>query len=166
MPPPDDQNAIPNVSNAAEILRSLAGRLDDLAHAIDRRANLPRKPVTLVSCEAEQQHLLRFAEGEYRARRKRSEFVEGDLLGEPAWDILLDLFIQGVRNKRISVSSACKASACPDTTALRWLASLEAKTLVERECSDLDRRVQFVRLSEAGMLAVSSWLRYRISLAA
>ena len=39
-----------------------------------------------------------------------------ELFGEPAWDILLDLYIANVENKPVSVSSACIGSAAPPTT--------------------------------------------------
>ncbi len=91
-------------------------------------------------------------------RRKRREAALGfDLFGEPAWDILLDLFIQHVDRQKTSSTSAAIAARVPPTTALRYLNSLVRKGLVVRHASDHDLRVQYVALSELGyreMLAV------------
>lgn len=87
----------------------------------------------------------------YRSRRRRNEvFRDDSLFGEPAWDILLDLFIAAKDRKRLPVTSACIGAAVPTTTALRWLAVLEEKGLVVREQDTVDARRIFVRLSGTG----------------
>lgn len=92
-------------------------------------------------------------------RRRRKQFLPAELFGEPAWDILLDLFASRLESKDISVSSACIASGVPPTTALRWLARLEILGLVERVQDAQDKRRVHVRLTSAGEDAVASWLR-------
>lgn len=83
--------------------------------------------------------------------RKRRETVFGyDLFGEPAWDLMLDLFIQHVDRQKTSSTSAAIAARVPPTTALRYLNSLVRKGLVVRHASDHDLRVQYVALSEYG----------------
>jgi len=74
----------------------------------------------------------------------------GDLFGEPAWDILLDLFIAAKEGKRISITSACIGAAAPSTTSLRWLNILEREQLIEREGDSNDLRRSYVRLTGAG----------------
>jgi len=84
----------------------------------------------------------------YRGRRRRADiFCDETLFGEPAWDILLDLFVAGERGKRVAVTSACIGSGVPSTTALRWLNVLEMRELVEREDDNHDARRSFVRLT-------------------
>jgi hypothetical protein len=84
----------------------------------------------------------------YRDRRRRAEvFGDETLFGEPAWDILLDLFVAGEKGKRVAVTSACIGSGVPSTTALRWLNVLELRGLVEREDDNADARRSFVRLT-------------------
>lgn len=84
----------------------------------------------------------------YRERRRRVEaFGDDTLFGEPAWDILLDLFVAGERGKRVAVTSACIGSGVPSTTALRWLNVLELRGMVEREDDNHDARRSFVRLT-------------------
>lgn len=86
----------------------------------------------------------------YRDRRRRNELFDSDLFGEPAWDILLDLFIAAKEAKPISITSACIGAAAPSTTALRWLNILERQGLIEREGDARDLRRSFVRLTADG----------------
>jgi hypothetical protein len=86
----------------------------------------------------------------YRARRRRKRFFAPQLFGEPAWDLLLDLFIARLNRKRVSVSSACYAADVPSTTALRWLGILSDHNLIERFDSETDQRVTWVRLTDYG----------------
>jgi DNA-binding MarR family transcriptional regulator len=90
------------------------------------------------------------AEDMYRERRRRSEFLPQELFGEPAWDILLDLYIAEKKNERVSVTSACIGSQVPCTTGLRWLQVLEELGLVERERDERDGRRWFVRITDGG----------------
>ena len=91
------------------------------------------------------------ARSSYRERRRRSEiFDDQTLFGEPAWDIMLDLFIAAKERKRLPVTSACIGAAVPVTTALRWLTVLEDKGLIVRENDAADARRVFVRLSTDG----------------
>lgn len=91
---------------------------------------------------------LALARWEYRRRRSRARFFEADgLFGEPAWDMLLDLFIAGREGKALPVTSACIGAAVPVTTALRWLGLLEQRGLVVRQADRHDARRALVCLS-------------------
>lgn len=81
------------------------------------------------------------------ARGRRGAYLPPELFAEPAWDILLDLFLAHVSQVRISVSSLCLASKVPTTTALRWLNTLEDHQLVERRDDPLDGRRRFIALT-------------------
>jgi DNA-binding MarR family transcriptional regulator len=89
------------------------------------------------------------AKRHYRNRRKRDAVFENtNLFGEPAWDMLVDLFIAGEEGNLISVSSLCIASAVPDTTALRWIAILEREKLITRKPDPNDQRRIFLSLTD------------------
>lgn len=107
------------------------------------------------------QHVLAF-EGEhefhawvkvaYSDRQARKAFFKDPhILGEPCWDIMLDLTAAELEHKKISITSACIASGVPPTTALRWIAILEKDGIVERSHDENDRRRMFVRMTEFGM---------------
>ena len=65
-------------------------------------------------------------------RRRREQALGASLFAEPAWDMLLDLYLRQSEGLRTTVSSACLGSAAPPTTALRHMAILVERGLVER----------------------------------
>lgn len=104
--------------------------------------------------------ILSIAQSEYRRRRNRTLFFEDEsLFGEPAWDILLDLFIAGLERKLLPVTSACIGAAVPTTTALRWLALLEERGQVIREPDPTDARRAHVRLSPEARARMEEYFR-------
>jgi DNA-binding MarR family transcriptional regulator len=114
-----------------------------------------RLNMTLVTCvdataAPSQTTLLERAEKLYRLRRQRGRHFDESLFGEPAWDLLLDLFIQGERGTAVSVSSACVAAAVPTTTALRWITTLMRKGLIDRTTDQDDGRRRLIKLSAQG----------------
>ena len=87
----------------------------------------------------------------YRSRRQRARiFQSDDLFGEPAWDMMLDLFIAEAEGKPLSITASCIGSAVPSSTALRWLVMLEKRGLVERSADPRDARRVFLHLTARG----------------
>jgi DNA-binding MarR family transcriptional regulator len=84
-----------------------------------------------------------------------------ELLGEPTWDILLELFIKHVEDDQISVSSAAYASYVPLTTALRYITQLEARGwVVKAECTH-DKRRSYLQLTPHGLSLMRNALAER-----
>lgn len=103
---------------------------------------------------------LELAERFYRARRRRAViFGASDLFGEPAFDILLDLFIAASKSVEVSISDACVAADVSPTTALRYINALEQSGLIERRADQVDRRRSLLKLSERGRSAMEVFLR-------
>lgn len=97
---------------------------------------------------------------EYRRRRLRERFIRAEiLLGEPAWDLLLDLAIQRCERHVVSVTSASLASRVPTTTALRWIAILEQEGLVFRTSDIEDKRRSLVAITDAGFQALRDYFQ-------
>ncbi|RYE98677.1 MAG: hypothetical protein EOO77_36830 [Oxalobacteraceae bacterium] len=57
-------------------------------------------------------------------RRARSDALPAELLGEPAWDLLLELFIADARGQRLTGRDVSERSAIPATVLSRWLIHL------------------------------------------
>lgn len=94
---------------------------------------------------------LRRAKQIYDARRRRDAAAGlGGLFGEPAWDILLDVYIAQKSRREIQVSSVCIEAGVPSTTILRWLARLEQEGLIYRASDNVDGRRRYVRLTGSG----------------
>lgn len=82
-----------------------------------------------------------------------------DLFGEPAWDILLDLYASEIEGKKVSISSACIASAVPATTALRWLNTLVELELVARSPDGADARRSNLELTTSARSNLRRWIQ-------
>jgi hypothetical protein len=136
----------------ADELMAIAVRLRDAAE--QGQTTVAASPTSARPMRPPSSHLA-LARKAYALRRKRASlFGNADLFGEPAWDILLDLFIAQGEGKQVSVSSACIGSASPPTTGLRWLGILADEGLILRENDPADHRRVLVRLTPAGTAAM------------
>src|SRR5438034_518711 len=79
-----------------------------------------------------QDRLLALAHNIIRSREKRANLFSKSMFGEPAWDMLLALYISSTEGPRHSVGSLGMLSGSPQTTALRWLDYLVMEKLVLR----------------------------------
>lgn len=93
-------------------------------------------------------------------RRERDKMFGGDLFGEPAWDMLLDLFIHQHQGKKLSVSGLCVASATPPTTALRHIVNLTEQGLLQRLTDPRDGRRVWVTLTPVAFESLTRLLTY------
>ena len=98
------------------------------------------------------------AVGWMRARDERDRVFGADLFFDPAWNMLLDLYVNERRGSVVSVSSLCIAARVPSTTALRWLTMLEKRGLIGRRADDYDRRRSFLFLTEDGRSKIEATL--------
>lgn len=87
----------------------------------------------------------------YDERRARTNFVgHNDMFGEPAWDMLLDLFIRQANEEEITVKSACLNTDAPASTTTRWLMVLEHYGLIEMHCDPADPVRHLIHLTPTG----------------
>lgn len=128
---------IPPDFDTANILR-LASQISNAAMSLERRLSRASSE-DYVDC-------LKTAYAIQKARRFRDALFP-EMFADPAWDILLDLYIAHEKQDRVSVSSACIAAAVPPTTALRWLTQMVGQKLVLRHQDENDGRRVFVSLT-------------------
>lgn len=83
-----------------------------------------------------------------KLRRMRAGYLQTDLFADPAWDILLELYVARLKHQQISVTSLCLAAEVPATTAQRWIALMVERGMLERRNDPDDRRRCFVSLAE------------------
>ncbi len=125
------------------------------ADPLDIGTRIEAQEVAKTSASQDHPVWVELARQTYEDRRRRAKiFQSDDLFGEPAWDILLDLFIAAKERRRVSVTSACIGSAVPSTTALRWITILEKQNLLVREADTGDARRVYVKLSARGYAAM------------
>jgi len=91
-------------------------------------------------------------------RRSREGHLPAALLGEPAWDILLDLYLAEAEGRTSYSTSCCVAAAAPQSTALRYIKRLAAFRLIEETADRYDSRRTLIALTDQGRAALSGWL--------
>lgn len=141
-------------------IRDLGGSLIRLADALDQnwdpenvRASY-HWPSAAAQIERNAVELAKKALLIKRQQMMRKKFLPDAMLGEPTWNMLLDLFCQFAGGAMVSSKSLCLAADCPETTALRYIDRLENCGLVERFKSDMDRRLTMIQLTKKGVVSV------------
>ena len=81
------------------------------------------------------------------------------MFGEPAWDILLDLFAALHLCELRSVKEVCLAANVPEATALRHIDGLIAQGLVSRRRDRTDNRRKFLTITPDGNRRMLDYLR-------
>ena len=101
---------------------------------------------------------LTFAREEVRRRRAREAVMPRDFFGEPAWNILLDLFIATGEKRRLCVTDIFVFAGASATSTLRYLKVLEAAGYLSRSRDQEDNRRTFVDLTEFGETSIRQTL--------
>jgi Transcriptional regulators len=94
--------------------------------------------------------LVAMAKDGIRARRRRQELFPNIQVADPAWDLMLELFINQAEGRRISVTGLGLGANVPGATVLRWLAMFHESGLIVREPDPGDRRRIWVSLTPDG----------------
>jgi DNA-binding MarR family transcriptional regulator len=143
-----------DVINAARLLKLLADPTV-LATALPALFPADSEPVTGV---ADRKALVSKARLVLGARRIRSQYFHRDLFGEPAWEILLALYVAEESGPRFTTSRLAEWVGAPLSTVIRWIRTLEDQSLVGRADHPTDRRIVFIHLLEKGRKALDAYL--------
>ncbi|UAK24329.1 helix-turn-helix domain-containing protein [Sphingomonas nostoxanthinifaciens] len=81
-----------------------------------------------------------------KARAVRNKVLGLHLFAEPAWDMLLALYIAHGEFRMLSVSAVVSYANVPSTTGLRWLTKLEDSGMISRRTDLKDGRRIFVQM--------------------
>jgi hypothetical protein len=99
---------------------------------------------------------------ELAARKLRESFLAADLFSEPAWDMLLKLFLEETRGKSPSQISLITPGPRSGTMS-RWLNYLASIGLIARDEWPGDDGVGW-KLTKTGSKAIRGWLKARADL--
>ena len=132
----------------ADELRALGERL--IAIADGRRDN---------RISTENGHLVEAAQREVNRRRSRRPIEEEAKIGDPGWDMLLDLYVMEAFGRRVSITSAAIAANMPLSTGLRYIGKLIESGFAYREQDGHDARRTYLRLSFSGKDVVERAMR-------
>lgn len=148
--------------NKENLLRR-ADEFEDLAHCFLEHARHLREHSSTagqqpISWPENTGNLGATAEAMLAARKQRLRHLEGALLGEPAWDMLLFIFQAVSPGFGLTVGQICQSSGTFPSAARRWLAVLVDQALVEiREDGESDL-LKSVQLTEIGRMKVTKIL--------
>lgn len=82
-----------------------------------------------------------------RARKHRDQAFGDDLFFDPAWSILLELYVHHRQQVATSITLLCQSVKIPPSTGLRWIALMEKRGLITREADPFDKRRSYARLT-------------------
>jgi len=97
-------------------------------------------------------------------RKQRDRYFDPMLFSNPAWDILLNLYVADAEGMPVSVIDSCAAAPVPQGVALRWLGYLKQEEMVVETPDPARPRQTVIRLTDQTRLAVSAYLGSLISL--
>jgi len=143
----------------------LESRIDSLAREVrDLRAALEETVERLQGARDYRESRdrvsnLEIAEGILEARRLREDLFGPEMFADPAWDMLLHLFVHAERGKPVPVSCLCVLSEVPQSTALRWIDTLGNAGLVSRRPDPQDARRNLIELSPEALRLMRVQLR-------
>lgn len=138
-----------------ETLSSLLDKVLDIQSSLRQLANAAA--AAAIGCASEPGALEIRVRRILKLRSSRRRIFGDDLFGEPAWDMLLELYLAKLAGKTEAVSSICLASGVPFTTALRWLKHLEKNEWVRRAADTKDARRILLFLTPRGEAAMEEF---------
>lgn len=94
----------------------------------------------------------------WRARRERERIFGSALAADPAWDILLNLFISTGEGREATIASASAATGLPEPLVLRCIAHLAEAKLVARQARQSDEKITFLTLTDRAVTMISEYL--------
>ncbi|MBD8547164.1 hypothetical protein [Sphingomonas sp. CFBP 8760] len=94
----------------------------------------------------------------YDDRQRRRDFVPAELLTDPAWDILLWVFIETEHGRRVTSLEAAVAAGVTNDIGLRWISALRKAGLVMPWWADDDSDA-YVMLSDTGYRGMQRYLQ-------
>jgi DNA-binding MarR family transcriptional regulator len=84
--------------------------------------------------------ILDYAKRLLTIRTARRRFLPAAYFESPALTILLDLYVSKQEDRQVAVSDAVAISGAPTSTALRWIATMEADGYVTKHPDPADKR--------------------------
>jgi DNA-binding MarR family transcriptional regulator len=143
---------LPNRASAA---RALAAGHYDSTYLMPWQERMAEQNHRSLTAAQEADFIARFI----GARKNRATLLSASLFADPAWDIVLELFLAELEGRKLATSELGYAANVPMTTSLRWIEKLETDGWVRRDRDAHDLRRSFVELSARGSEAMHVWVR-------
>ncbi len=93
-----------------------------------------------------------------KLQRERTRFFPGELVSDPVWNILLHLFVAELACEFVSPTDACRAADVPETTALRFMKTMEGRGMILHQPDPRDESRLVIELTEKSREAFRRYL--------
>jgi DNA-binding MarR family transcriptional regulator len=138
-----------------DITATLSAMAEDFS---ERVANVAKSDARSDGGEPSDATLVTQAIAVLAERRLRRDYLPAELFHEPAWDMLLALFVFRDKRQPMNIKALVGLSDAPVTTSQRWIEHLHKLKLIDRVIDPVDRRRVEISLSTAGDQAMRSYL--------
>ena len=144
--------------SVVELIKDLTAKLSAVAEEFNGRVAHAAEEAP-VGEENDEAALVDYAETVLEQRRMRRQFLPGELFHEPAWDMLLALFVSRDARLPMNIKALVSMSDAPVTTSQRWIEHLHKLKLIDRVTDPTDRRRVEISLSYTGDQQMKAYLR-------
>jgi DNA-binding MarR family transcriptional regulator len=93
-----------------------------------------------------------------RSRKRRSDEFSATIFGEPAWEMLLELFVQESAGASTTTVLLHAGTKMPQSAVERWIRHLENCDLLVRRSHPVDPETEFVELTDDARQALERYL--------
>jgi DNA-binding MarR family transcriptional regulator len=152
---PDEEEVVISAADAREIARLLSLLQPPSERLINDNYLKGISRDTKPSRRSPRAKLIARAEAVFSERKRRTQYLSRAIFGEPAWDLLLCLYI--IDGRRVTFGKLVNMIGEPMTTAVRWLDYLEKEHLVARRPDPADRRLVCIELLDRGRDILDSY---------
>jgi hypothetical protein len=131
-------------------------RLEAMLRRLDHLLRISRDSPSAANGDVDK-NMLDAARRQLRERRERDRLFGSDIVAEPAWNILLELFVAGEEGREVSALAACAELPAPEPAVLRCVAHLVSAKLVVRQ-ADAGSGSMSLTLSHAAKARMCDYL--------
>lgn len=145
-----------------DLIRDFNAKLGSIAGEFGARADQilsSGRAVPADTASAGAPDLIARARAIMASRKARRKYFPSDLFHEPAWEMLMALFIIYEGEHTMNVKQLVSCSDAPATTSQRWIDHLHKSGLIDRVTDTIDRRRIDISLSERGHDAMVKYLK-------
>lgn len=143
--------------SVVDLIKDLTAKLSAVAEEFNGRVAHAAKPEP-EGDEPSDAALVAHADAVLTERRQRRDYLPAELFHEPAWDMLLALFVARDERQPMNIKALVSMSDAPVTTSQRWIEHLHKLKLIDRVIDPTDRRRVEISLSHVGDQAMRSYL--------